>query len=100
MENENFQIAEDYIIHVLSIVQSNLGIAAVKETIHFLTYGEYEMSFEGLFIEIMNLTTIPPIDFVEALKVARLLKLDEESVFDSDFWIKFEKYIASQVTGK
>jgi hypothetical protein len=65
-----------------------------------LTYGEYEMSFEGLFIEIMNLATIPPIDFTKALKVARLLKLDEESVFDSDFLIKFEKYISSQIMGK
>jgi hypothetical protein len=100
MENKDLQIAEDYIIHVLSIAQSNLEIEAIKEITHFLTHGEYEISFEGLFIEIMNLTIIPPIDFAEALKVARLLKLDEESVIDSDFWIKFEKYISNQTLGK
>jgi hypothetical protein len=93
MDDYDFQIADDYISHVLSIVRSDLDIDAIDTIKHYLDHDEYEMSFECLFTEIINLTTIPSIDFSKAMEMGRLLKLNEESVFDTTFWIKFERYI-------
>jgi len=60
---------------------------------HYVIHDEYEMAFEGLFIEIMNLIKVPGIDFQKSREIALLLKLDKETVFDHNFWGKFDKYI-------
>jgi len=41
----------------------------------------------------MKIEDVPKIDLIKSRKVAKLLKLDEESVFDDGFWNKFEQYI-------
>ena len=83
---------KNYIISVLETVKTNLDQESIDSVKHYLDHEEYEMAFEGLFIEIMKLNSRPNIDFIEGRKFGKLLKLDEESVFDFNFWRQFENY--------
>jgi len=93
MQDENWRYVEEYIRNLLSLVQSKLGEESVESVNHYLNHDEYEMAFEGLFLEIMKLEEIPKVDLTESKKVGKFLKLNEESVFDFEFWEKFEIYV-------
>jgi hypothetical protein len=87
-------------LKAISFIEDSLGILqpvvaedAFREVKHYLDCDEYEMAFEGLFIELMQLKELPPIDLVKSRQIALLLGLDKESVFKSDFWISFERFI-------
>jgi hypothetical protein len=71
---------EEFIERTLSIVQLNIETDAIDAVKHYLYHGEYEIAFEGLFIEIMQLEKVPPIDLHESKRIAMQLKLHEESV--------------------
>lgn len=68
-----------------------------KETInfirHYLKHDELEMAFEALFIEIIKLKKDSFLNSNKAKDVALILKLDKESIFDMDFWKKFELFL-------
>jgi len=96
MENESWQAIIDYIRMVLLIVSDSIDNESVQIINYYLAHDEYEMSFEILFIEIMLLKQPPGIDFLTALDIGKKIRLDQESIFDSNFWNKFEKYVASQ----
>jgi hypothetical protein len=55
------------------------------------------MAFEGLFIEIMKLKVVPKFDLLECRKIGIFLKLNEDSVFDYDFWIKFDNFCKTAI---
>ena len=60
---------------------------------HYLDHSEYEMAYEGLFIELMKLDNKHKnIDYGIYTDLGKKLKLDVESVFDSGFWGKYIKY--------
>lgn len=59
---------------------------------HYLHYGEYAMAFEILFLGIMESHKVPKIDFIKGLEIAKSLKLDEEAVYDVNFWNKFNVF--------
>lgn len=58
----------------------------VKEVKHYLACDEFEMAFEGIFLEIMQLEKVSNIDLRQGLKVGQSLKLNEGTVFDIKFW--------------
>ncbi|MEM7245847.1 MAG: hypothetical protein AAF533_10920 [Acidobacteriota bacterium] len=61
-----------------------------KEVRHYLEHGEPEMAFEGLMLELMTGDRFPSeVEFSDLQAMARAFRLDEESVFDGDFWEKF-----------
>jgi hypothetical protein len=77
---------EKLIIVAQTLVQSD-GLEGVM---HYLEHGEYEMSFEGLVIELMKLEVYPDgFNFSEWKELGLQFRLNEESVFDNDFWNKF-----------
>ena len=84
-----------YIEDTLCFVQNELDDNAVEAVRHYLENAEYEMAFEGLIIEIMNLKYRPAIDWDECRKVGIELGLNQDSVFKIDFWERFENYISS-----
>lgn len=90
MDKENRINIERFIEDMLFLVQADLDTTSVTAIRHYLHHAEYEMAFEGLFIEIMTLEEIPQIDLIKTKEVARLLNLHEETVFERDFWKKFE----------
>lgn len=93
MDKEVWIYTREFIQSTLALVQFDLDKESIDAINHYLRYDEYEMAFEGLFIEIMSLETIPAVDIARSKEVGQLLKLNEESVFDSNFWRNFEDYV-------
>lgn len=66
---------------------------ARKEVLHFYEHGEFEMAFEGLLLELMSEDRRPvEFSFEEWGDVIREIGLDKQSVFDSEFWPKFQAW--------
>ena len=93
MKNDIYKDIKEYILLTLEIVESKLDSESIDYINHYINHDEYEMAFEGLFLEIMKLEEIPKIDFLKSKKIGELLKLNEESIFDIDFWYKFKNYL-------
>lgn len=93
MDEAHYAYIESYIRSVMFLVQSELASDTAHTIHHYLAHSEFEMAFEGLFIEVMQLPYVPKLDFSESRKVGELLELDQETVFDVDFWNKFRNYI-------
>lgn len=99
MEKSTWEYIKEFIQSTLTIVQFELDQESIDSVNHYLENDEYEMAFEGLFLEIMKLERNLKIDLKKSKEIAELLKLNEESVFDFDFWKKFESYIKGGVIG-
>ncbi|MBP0595964.1 hypothetical protein J8I87_41385 [Paraburkholderia sp. LEh10] len=64
---------------------------------HFIEHDEYEMAYEGLFIELMKVHFNPQdIDMEGCLRIGELLGLSRESIFDGDFWVHLKSYVESK----
>ncbi|MDQ0087462.1 hypothetical protein J2T12_000856 [Paenibacillus anaericanus] len=60
---------------------------------HYLEHGEYEMSFEGLVIEFYTTDKYPShFNYEQWKELAVSFGLDKESVFDENFWEKFNEW--------
>ncbi len=92
MNKEDWNNIEEFIKKTLEIVRRELNQESIEGVEHYLNHDEYEMAFEGLFIEIMKLKKLPELDMKESEEVALRLKLDEESIFDANFWDKFKTF--------
>lgn len=87
---------EDIIKYVQCVLQStakSLDEETVQGVEHYLAHDEPEMAFEGLFLELIRQDIPVNIDSEFAKAVARKLKLDQESVFDTNFWPQFVNYV-------
>ena len=96
----NLEIAretESYIKEVLSIVKPHLEKDLILFVDHYLYHAEYEMAFEGLFLAIMKLDTVPPLDWSRSTEMAKRLNLNKESIYDEDFWSRFSKYLEGKI---
>lgn len=85
----------EFIQYSLELMESKLDKASINEVRHYLMHNEYEMAFEGLFIEIIKLGEASNIDLVKSLDIGRALKLDKHSVFEHDFWKKLEDFVGN-----
>lgn len=93
MQQDNWKYIREFIQSILKTVQPKLDKETVDSVNHYIDHDEYEMAFEGLFLEIMKLNKAPKIDLLKVKEVGELLKLHEESIFDFEFWKKLEEYI-------
>jgi len=65
-----------------------------RSQIHlYLENREYEMAFEGFFLELMNSREKIELDPQSCTAMAVGLGLDKEAVFDPDFWRKFQEFM-------
>jgi hypothetical protein len=97
MDIETGREAESFINEVLSIVTPNLEKDLITFVKHYLYHAEYEMAFEGLFIAIMKFDTVPVIDWRKSIEIAKKLKLNMESIYDENFWARFNKYVEDKI---
>jgi hypothetical protein len=92
-EKEFWLMVEQKIQDLLNRYSNDLDEESKEAVIHYLEHSEYEMAFEGLFIELMKLKALlskeESSDYIE---LGEKLGLNEESVFDADFWQKFSSY--------
>lgn len=92
MSNE-YNYIINYLKEVLLQISSKLDPETVEAVQHYITHDEYEMAFEGLFIDIMKLKDAPKIDYLKGLDVMTHYHLDEMTFFEGDFWYKFKSFV-------
>ena len=92
MNNIDWNTAELYIKDTLKLTSSTLDKETIEAVQHYIDHDELEMAFEGLFIELMKTKKTVNIDTSTGKETALFLKLDKETVYDPDFWIKFETF--------
>ncbi|MCI5072301.1 hypothetical protein MRY82_05095 [bacterium] len=92
IEKPFWQTVYDYIFEILNINKDILDQSTVDAVRHYLNHDEYELAFEGLFIDIIKYKVTPMLDIEKAKNVAISLNLNHESVLDAEFWSNFESY--------
>lgn len=94
-ENEvDYRFVKDQLLLLLGDYEGKLGRETVDSVRHFIDHDEYEMAYEGLFIDLMDIRFDPNEINVDIYrKIGEDLNLNEESVFDEGFLEKFEGYL-------
>lgn len=89
--NEVFQRVEEFLSTQLRNVDFDEDARSQIDL--YLENREYEMAFEGFFLELMDTRQHIALDRDACLQMAIDLNLDKETVFDVDFWIKLQKFL-------
>lgn len=77
----------------INVSKSILSLEGLEGVEHYLQHGEYEMAYEGLVIELYASGLYPAnFNFTDWKELGLVLGLDKESVFDEEFWDKFNKW--------
>lgn len=83
---------QNYIYHILD----NRALTdETREAVeHYIIHSEYEMAFEGLFLDLMNQNVkLTQEEKQQALLFAENLGLNRETVFSHTFWSDFLDYL-------
>ncbi|WP_420064893.1 hypothetical protein [Pectobacterium colocasium] len=79
---------------LIDIYGKDLDEETINSVNHFLEHGEYEMAYEGVFIDLMSIGFKPDdIDASYYIGIGIGLGLNKGSVFDFDFWNKLNAYL-------
>lgn len=79
---------------ILNQCRSVLCEDAINEVTHYVEHNEIEIGFEGLFIELMQVGSIPEcVDREACIELGVYLNLNVYSVLDDEFWRKFIAFI-------
>ncbi|GGD66934.1 hypothetical protein CO662_28305 [Rhizobium anhuiense] len=89
--SDDFEPIDQFVRSVMS--RADLDAESVEAIGLYLDNREYEMAFEGLFLELIKSRKTIKLNASECIGMARQLKLDKETVFDHQFWSKFETYL-------
>lgn len=85
------------IIDLLNIYADILDPDTYSEVMHYLEHGEYEMAYEGLFIDLIKANFQPQkIDMEYHLKICIKLKINNKNIFNADFWEYLNNYLKKQ----
>jgi|GEM_PF-1130205 len=93
MEKNYWNNIKKELVILLDIIRNHLDGDSIDAVEHYIKHDEFEIAFEGLFIEIMKMEKAPNLDYNIYLKLGKKLKLDEESVIDPFFWENFINFI-------
>ncbi|WIM40532.1 hypothetical protein PO903_06580 [Paenibacillus sp. PK4536] len=84
---------EEKLKRFIHMSESILSLEGLETVTHYFEHDEYEMSFEGLVIELYTskMYTVK-FDFTEWKELALAFGLDKESIFDEKFWDNFMEW--------
>jgi hypothetical protein len=92
---------EDFILGDFRVTLNNfilnskekISSEGLDSVLHYFNHGEYEMSLEGLVIELIASGKYPDnFNFQEWSEFAKECHLDTDSVFNDGFWMDFLKW--------
>ena len=84
-------------LELIKNCEEYLDEEAKQEVMHFYSHGEYEMSLEGLLLEMIKIQKYPSNIAKERIsELAVYYHLDSESVFDYEFWKKYLIWIGKK----
>lgn len=100
MMNKN----HDFSIMITSVLEellerfgNLLDDESINSVRHYLDHREFEMAFEGLFIELIKIDTVfSKNELINCIHLAQKLGLDNESVFDGEFWESLNRFSDSK----
>ncbi|MEQ9890072.1 hypothetical protein [Pectobacterium aroidearum] len=79
---------------LIDLYGKDLDEKTINSVNHFLEHGEYEMAYEGMFIDLMSIGFNPEnIDVSHYIGIGISLGLNKVSVFYFDFWNKLVSYL-------
>ncbi|MDP9807884.1 hypothetical protein J2W42_000722 [Rhizobium tibeticum] len=90
-ESDNFKAINEFVRSTMS--RADLDAESVEVIGLYLDNREYEMAFEGLFLELIKSGRSIKLNTSECMGMARQLKLDKETAFDYQLWSKFEAFL-------
>jgi len=98
MENFDGQIDFEWIdksiMSLLNFYSEKLGVETYETVKNYVEHDEYEMAYEGLFLDLISIKFSPhEIDLPRYLDIGISLKLNKESCFHPDFWSYLTHYI-------
>lgn len=93
MNEIDWSVTKEELSFLVNLLAGKIDKPSLIEIEHFIDHNEYEIAFELLFLEIFNKENLPVFDYKKAKNIALLLKLDQETVYDTDFWTNFSKFI-------
>ncbi|MGF6346884.1 hypothetical protein [Variovorax sp. W2I14] len=94
-QEEIFERVEMFLDEKMKSIQ--LDEDAKLQIALYLENREYEMAFEGFFLELMNSEREIELDPQACTAMALGLRLDRETVFDSDFWARFQEFMGKSI---
>jgi hypothetical protein len=84
----------DQLLALVETYKEVLDKETVESVRHFVDHDEYEMGYEGLFIELMKAGFNPgDMKFDLYLNIGKLLGLDKKNVFVDGFWKKLTDHV-------
>ena len=85
---------ENKLLVLIQDCEPYLDEVSIREVMHFFAHGEYEMSLEGLMIEMIKRQKYPCNISTNSIKELVVhYRLNEESVFLHNFWEMFSEWI-------
>lgn len=89
-----FPLAARLIRKLLNENAAHLDTQSQEVVRHYLDHDEYEMAFEGLFLDLIAHGSITSCDKLDVyLALGRSLNLEKESVLDGQFWPKLMRFV-------
>ncbi|WP_139233665.1 hypothetical protein [Metapseudomonas otitidis] len=76
----------NWISEKLMLIRSDISKEAFSDISHYMTHGEYEMAFEYLLLEVMDLKLNEKFIDGEVVEIAVCLGLDRDYHYDENFW--------------
>jgi hypothetical protein len=95
IEEVYFCRAFELIASLLESASLYVGPDTYTGVMHYLEHGEYELAYEGLFIDIMNSEfNIYNVDVESYLSLGLEFNMNNESVLDCHFWERLIEYVS------
>ncbi len=95
--NVTFEKTKKLINELIDKNNEYLDTESKEAILNYIEHDEYEMAFEGLFIELIKLNLLLSSDDERdmAFELAQKLNLDKNSIFEEQFWEMFMNFIVS-----
>ncbi len=95
MTKEFWIMVNHFLQTVLKQFMDDLDDESIEAVQHYLDHDEYEMAFEGLFIELININAELSTETAnKCIVLGKKLYLHEEYMFDKKFWEKLERFLS------
>ncbi|WP_250500158.1 hypothetical protein [Caballeronia sp. GAWG1-5s-s] len=96
-EDTDYLFVKRKLVALLEKYASVLDEEMLTSVRHYIEHDEYEMGFEGLFIDLMKINFDPnSIEMDVYLKIGESLSLNVKSVFDGNFWMHLKNYVSTR----
>ena len=93
-DTEFWTVVDQFLRMLLNQFTDDLDDESIDAVLHYLEHDEYEMAFEGLFIELIKVNAVLSVeDANKCLKIGENLGINKDSVFDMNFWQKLNTFL-------